>query len=152
MSLQPAELMKVGFVLVMARYLRFRSSFRNVKGLLQPFALAAVPMAFILKQPDLGTALVFIPCLFAMLFVAGAKVRHLIVIAAIGAGIGTILWFFGGDIIKPYQRDRVYAMFSDDPKTLQRTGFQQHNALIAFGSGGVSGKGVGNIPIGQKVP
>src|SRR5262249_17828275 len=103
MSLQPAELMKVGFVLVMARFLRFRSSFRSVRGLFQPFGLAAVPMAFILKQPDLGTALVFIPCLFAMLFVAGAKVRHLLVIAGIGAGIGLILWFFGGDLIKPYQ-------------------------------------------------
>jgi len=152
MSLQPAELMKVGFVLVMARFLRFRSSFRSVRGLFKPYALAAVPMAFILKQPDLGTALVFIPCLFAMLFVAGAKVRHLLVIAGIGVGIGAVLWFFGGDIIKPYQRDRVYAMVSDDLKTLQKTGFQQHNALIAFGSGGVSGKGVGNIPIGRRVP
>src|SRR5438552_1281612 len=96
-SLQPSELMKVGFVLVMARYLRFRSTFRTVRGLMQPFALAAVPMGFILKQPDLGTALVFIPCLFVMLFVAGAKVRHLLMIAGIGASIGAILWFSGSD-------------------------------------------------------
>ena len=151
-SLQPAELMKIGFVLVMARYLRFRSSFRTVRGLIKPFALAAVPMGFILKQPDLGTALVFIPCLFGMLFLAGAKVRHLLIIAGIGASIGAILWFSGSDLIKPYQRDRVYAMFSSDPKTLQRTGFQQRSALIALGSGGLSGKGLGNIPVGRKVP
>jgi cell division protein FtsW (lipid II flippase) len=43
-------------------------------------------------------------------------------------------------------------MYSADPKTLQKTGFQQHNALIAFGSGGISGKGIGVIPVGQKVP
>src|SRR5439155_6206840 len=92
-SLQPAELMKVGFVLVMARYLRFRSSFRTVKGLAKPFLLAAVPMGFILKQPDLGTALTFIPCLFGMLFLAGAKVRHLLIIAGIGVSIGAILCF-----------------------------------------------------------
>jgi rod shape determining protein RodA len=161
MSLQPAELMKVSFVLVMARYLRFRSSFRTVRGLLQPFALAAVPMALILKQPDLGTALVFIPCLFAMLFVAGAKMRHLLAIAGIGLALGTLLWLSGTDrplfrhlpdFIKPYQRARVYAMFSNDKRTLQQTGFQQHNALIAFGSGGISGKGVGSIPVGRKVP
>jgi cell division protein FtsW (lipid II flippase) len=160
-SLQPAELMKVSFVLVLARYLRFRSNFRTMRGLIQPFALAAVPMAFILKQPDLGTALIFIPCLFAMLFVAGAKARHLLIIAGVGALMGTLLWFSGSDrplfrhlpeVIKGYQRDRVNAMFSSDPRTLQKTGFQQHNALIAFGSGGISGKGVGNIPVGKRVP
>jgi cell division protein FtsW (lipid II flippase) len=160
-SLQPSELMKVSFVLVMARYLRFRSSFRTVRGLLGPFALAAVPMAFILKQPDLGTALVFIPCLFAMLYVAGAKLRHLFAIFGIGAALGALLWLSGTDrpvfrhlpdVIRPYQRARVYAMFSSDPRTLQQTGFQQHNALIAFGSGGVSGKGAGAIPVGRRVP
>ncbi|HEY7087327.1 MAG TPA: FtsW/RodA/SpoVE family cell cycle protein, partial [Tepidisphaeraceae bacterium] len=70
---QPAELMKIAFVMVLARYLRFRSNYRTLTGLLAPFGLAMVPLALILKQPDLGTALIFIPALFAMLFVAGAK-------------------------------------------------------------------------------
>src|SRR3954467_2095016 len=65
-SLQPAELMKIAFVMVLARYLRFRSNYRTIKGLLAPFALALVPILFVLKQPDLGTALIFIPALFAM--------------------------------------------------------------------------------------
>src|SRR5205085_2950002 len=83
-GLQPAELMKIAFILVLARYLRFRSNYRTFKGLIPPFALAAVPMVAIFKQPDLGTALVFIPILFAMLFVAGAKVSHLLAIMAVG--------------------------------------------------------------------
>ena|SRR5436190_3137047 len=160
-SLQPAELMKIAFVLVLARYLRFRTSYRTLAGLPAPFALALIPVAAILKQPDLGTALIFFPCLFTMLFVAGAKLRHLVAIVSIGASLATLVWLSGTDrpifrhmpsIVKKYQRDRVYAMFYSDPKTLQETGYQQHNALIAMGSGGISGKGMGNIPIGRNVP
>jgi cell division protein FtsW (lipid II flippase) len=160
-SIQPAELAKVGFVLVMARYLRFRSNYRTVGGLIKPFLLALVPMGLILKQPDLGTALIFVPCLFAMLFVAGAKARHLAMIAGMGASLATLVWLSGTDrpvfrhlpdMVKKYQRDRVYAMFTSDHKTLQETGFQQHNALMAFGSGGIAGKGMGVIPIGRHVP
>ena len=94
-SLQPAELMKIAFAMVLARYLRFRSNYRALKGLLPPFALALVPIAFILKQPDLGTALIFIPALFVMLFAAGAKMRHLLAIVGLGAIIAPILWFAG---------------------------------------------------------
>src|SRR5687767_6912735 len=54
MSLQPAELTKVAFVMVLARYLRFRSNYRTIVGLLPPFALALFPLALILKQPDVG--------------------------------------------------------------------------------------------------
>jgi len=168
---QPAELTKIAFVMVMSRYLRFRSNYRTVAGLLPPFALALIPLMLILKQPDLGTALVFIPTLFAMLFVAGAKIRHLLAVVGLGILVAPVLWFSGHctretcqicpnlpglnalpQFVKHYQRERVYAMFSNDPQTLQDTGFQQHNALIAFGSGGLSGKGAGEIPVGRRVP
>jgi len=170
-SLQPAELLKIAFILVLARYLRFRSNYRTLKGLLAPFALALMPMALILKQPDLGTALTLIPALFVMLFVAGAKMRHLLAIVGLGLLCAPMLWFAGNcsrsdcnicpdvpvlrsapQFVKHYQRARVYAMFSNDPRTLRDTGFQQHRAVIAFGSGGVAGKGIGNIPIGRNVP
>src|SRR5262249_23930842 len=54
--------------------------------------------------------------------------------------------------VKDYQRDRVYAMFNSDPRTLEGTGFQQQHALIAYGSGGISGKGIGNVVVGRHVP
>ncbi|HTL29665.1 MAG TPA: FtsW/RodA/SpoVE family cell cycle protein [Tepidisphaeraceae bacterium] len=178
-SLQPAELMKISFVLLLARYLRFRSNYRSITGLLAPFALALVPMALILKQPDLGTALIFIPALFAMLFVAGAKIKHLLAIVGMGLATVPFLWLSGQHVIhddaggfdhvcqlcpslpvlrhfpqfvKHYQRERVNAMFSSDPQTMKAAGFQQRRAEIAFGSGGLSGKGIGNIPIGRQVP
>lgn len=166
MRLQPAELMKLSFIMVMARYLRFRSNYRTVTGLLAPFTLAMVPMMVILKQPDLGTALTLIPVLFVMLFVAGARMWHLLTVLGMGLAFAPIVWLSGPapegpglpffkylpTLVKPYQRARVHAMFSNDPATLRETGFQQHNALIAFGSGGVSGKGLGNIPVGRHVP
>jgi rod shape determining protein RodA len=167
-SLQPAELMKVAFVMVLARYLRFRSNYRTLFGLLAPFALAAFPLALILKQPDLGTALVFVPALFAMLFVAGARLGHLATIVGAGALFALFLWFCGPQgpngaglpvlkhlpsFVKQYQRDRVYAMFgSDDPTVMQATKYQGERALIAIGSGGPSGKGIGAIPVGKGVP
>lgn len=173
LRLQPAELMKIAFVMVLSRYLRFRSNYRTLQGLLAPFALALLPLALILKQPDLGTALIFIPTLFAMLFCAGAKIRHLLAIVGLGLAMGPMLWLCGPErdarenptgapglpilrhmplFVQKYQRERVYAMFNSDQATLQKTGFQQRLALTAFASGGVTGKGLGRIPIGRSVP
>ncbi len=169
-SLQPAELVKIAFVMLLARYLRYRSNYRTVRGLLGPFALAVLPLMLILMQPDLGTALIFIPVLFVMLFCAGAKLKHLAVIACIGLAFAPVAWWAGRDektgephsriplmkylpeLVKTYQRNRVYAMFDNDPHTLASTGFQQERALIAYGSGGVSGKGLGNVIVGRHVP
>ncbi len=69
-SLEPSELVKISFVLVLARFLRYRSNYRTMAGLLQPFALAIVPVILIIKQPDLGIAALFVPTLLVMLFVA----------------------------------------------------------------------------------
>jgi rod shape determining protein RodA len=166
-SLQPAELAKIAFIMVLARYLRFRNNYRTVGGLVAPFALALVPIAVIMKQPDLGTALIFIPALFAMLFVAGAKMWHLLAVVGMGIAVAPIMWLAGPvsegapglpvfkylpALVKPYQRERVRSMFNNDPKTQREKGYQQHHALIAFGSGGVTGKGAGDIPVGQYVP
>lgn len=161
-SLQPAELMKVSFIMLLARYLRFRENYRTIKGLIPPLLLALLPMAMILKQPDLGTALVFIPTTIAMLFVAGAKLKHFAAFAGMGLVLAPILWLsgqqgvpvlqHGPSLVKKYQRDRVYAMFKDDAQTLKATGYQQHYGLAAFASGGVTGKGAGNVPVGRRVP
>lgn len=161
-SLQPAELMKISLIMLLARYLRFRENYRTIKGLVPPLLLAGGPMLLILKQPDLGTALVFIPTTIAMLFVAGAKLRHFAAFGAIGLIAAPLLWMSGQEgvpvlehgpsVIKGYQRERVYAMFKNDEATLKATGYQQHFGLAAFGSGGFSGKGAGNVPVGKKVP
>jgi cell division protein FtsW (lipid II flippase) len=166
-SLEPAELMKIGYVLVMARFLRYRSNYRTLVGLLMPFAITLVPVALILKQPDLGMASLFVPTLFAMLFVAGAKLKHLGLIALMGLLAVPILWVSGpkdegapgfpllkhGPIfVKKYQRERVYAMFKHDPKTLRESAYQTQRAMTAFASGSITGNGPGVIPLGRNVP
>jgi rod shape determining protein RodA len=178
-GLQPSELMKIAFILVLARYLRFRSNYRTFWGLLPPFAVAGIPLLLIFKQPDLGTALTFIPPMFAMLFVAGAKKSHLLAIVGMGVLIAPLLWFSGRHVIedkvtgttricptcpnlpvlrylpqfvKHYQRDRVYAMLSSNSQELKDVAFQQTAAITALGSGGISGKGLGNIQMSKHIP
>ncbi|HSZ59286.1 MAG TPA: FtsW/RodA/SpoVE family cell cycle protein [Tepidisphaeraceae bacterium] len=165
-SLEPAELMKLAFVLVLARYLRFRSNYRTMRGLLAPFAVALLPVAMILKQPDLGMASLYIPTLFVMLFVAGARIKHLLLVALMGIAVVPLLWFSGPKpdgpglpvlkhgplFVQAYQRQRVFAMFKHDPRTMRESAYQTHRAMTAFASGGVTGNGAGVIPVGKNVP
>ncbi len=102
-QLQPSEMMKIVYVLALAWYLRYRRNYRTLGGLIAPFALTLVPMALIIMQPDLGTVMLFLPVLFAVLFAAGAKGRHLLVIICLGLLCGPLFWFN----IAPYQRLRI---------------------------------------------
>ncbi len=85
-SVQPSEFMKLGLVIILAKYLELRErEIKNLRELLIPSLLTIIPVFVIIMQPDFGTALVFIPILFAMLFVGGADVLHLISIIVIAA-------------------------------------------------------------------
>ncbi len=176
MSLEPSELAKVAFVLVLARYLRFRSNYRTVGGLARPFALALLPVVLILKQPDLGVAALFVPTLLAMLFVAGARVKHMAAVLGLGVALLPVFWFAGHrfdrdgpdgrrtperevpvlrwlpSVMKEYQRKRVVDMLTRDPAASRGSDFQQDRALMALGSGGWTGKGIGHIEVGRTVP
>jgi rod shape determining protein RodA len=103
LSIQPSELCKVSYVLALAWYLRYRSNYRNFKALIGPFVLTILPMALILLEPDLGTVLLMMPVLFAMLFVAGAKAKHLVMIIVAALLISPFLWHK----MQPYQRLRI---------------------------------------------
>ncbi len=117
-SFEPSELMKISFILVLARYLRYRDNYRTMPGLLTPFLLTLIPAVLILKQPDLGVAALFVPTLFALLFVAGAKMKHLLAIVALGLALAPLLWFSGDEnvpffrhlpaVVRPYQRRPPY--------------------------------------------
>ena len=81
--LQPSEIAKLTYVLLLAWYLRYRDHYRRLRGLAAPFVLTLVPMGLILPEPDLGTSLLLLPTLYIMLFLAGAKLRHLLGIVAV---------------------------------------------------------------------
>ena len=88
-SLQPSELAKISFIILLAWYLRMGDHYRKLLGLAVPFVLTFVPMGLVLIEPDLGTSLLFLPTLYIMLFMAGAKLRHLLGIVA----LATVLLF-----------------------------------------------------------
>lgn len=104
---QPSELAKLAFVLALARWLMYRENYRRPLGLLPPLAIALVPLVLVLKEPDLGTALVFLPVLFVMLFAAGARRRDLAVCLAAGLVMLPLLW----TQMSREQKSRVTALF-----------------------------------------
>lgn len=106
MSFQPSEVTKLAYIVALASYLRFRENYRQMSGLLAPFAMTLLPMALIYKEPNLGTCLLFLPVLFAMLFTAGARPRHLIAVILLGICLIPVLWLG----MSREQRSRVSAM------------------------------------------
>ena len=110
-GLQPSELAKVAFVLALARYLMYRDNYRRLRGLLVPLGLTLVPVLLILKEPDLGTSLIFLPVFFAMLFVAGARRRDLACVALAGVLVLPLLW----TQMSLDQKSHITALFDQPP-------------------------------------
>ncbi len=144
-QVQPSELMKIGLVVALARYLRFREDQRQVWGLAGPFLLTLFPMALVLFQPNLGLSLMFPPVLVAMLYVAGSKPRHLAVAVVVGLALLPAAYFLSGTfpLLQKYQRERLKSFVVRDERTNRNPGFQLRQSLIAVGSGGATGKGYG---------
>jgi cell division protein FtsW (lipid II flippase) len=137
---QPSELAKIAYVLSMARYLRFRTTHRRLLGLVIPFVLTLVPMGLILVEPDLGTALLFVPTLFALLIAAGAKLKHLALVALLGLSSAPLAY----PVLKDHQKDRikaVWAQMTDDRTYVNDIGFQGQQAMTLIGAGQVLGVG-----------
>ncbi|HJO15460.1 MAG TPA: FtsW/RodA/SpoVE family cell cycle protein, partial [Phycisphaerales bacterium] len=108
MDFQPSELAKVAVVLVLATWLRFRSHHRRLRGLLPPLLIALIPMGLVLLEPDLGTAMLFLPTTLAVLVAAGARWRDMATIALLGLlGAAAMV-----PMLRPHQRDRIEAMWA----------------------------------------
>ena len=160
-ALQPSEFAKIAFILMMASYLsRPVEELRQPRVFLKALGLTALPFFLILKEPDLGSALVFLPVSLAMMLVAGVPGRYL---GRLVAGVGlftvllvaTVLFAPNLKFIKSYQKDRLVTYFGgdlalrraspDQRKALERElrdkSYNVEQALISVGSGGLTGKG-----------
>lgn len=137
LRLQPSELAKISFILALAWYLRFSKSYRRFLGFLWPFSFALVPMALIVIQPDLGTSLLFLPTLIAVLFAAGARKRHIAVVLLMGLLSLPLLWWKMPD----YQKSRIVGWLKQGQQSMRSgPGYQLERSLIAIGSGGPYGQ------------
>jgi cell division protein FtsW (lipid II flippase) len=140
LGLQPSELAKIMFILAMAKYLMYRENYRRFRGLAAPLAITLVPVLLILKEPDLGTSLVFLPVLFAMLFAAGARRRDLWGVVLLGIAVLPVLWMQ----MSVEQKSRITALL-DQPPPGQRpsdTAYHLYQAKQMRAMGGVWGSSV----------
>lgn len=136
-GVQPSELAKVAFVLGLARYLMYRENYRRFRGLFVPLALTTLPVVLILKEPDLGTASVFLPVLFLMLFVAGARRSDLLWLILAGILMLPLLW----TQMSPYQRSRITVLLNQ-PRAEERPSndaYQLYQAKRMLSLGGAWG-------------
>ncbi|PYU06507.1 MAG: rod shape-determining protein RodA [Acidobacteria bacterium] len=143
---QVSELAKLIIIIVLARFFaEVRSDELDLRDVLKAGMLVGVPLALILKQPDLGTALVLVPMLVVGAFLAGLKWQHAGIFTLAGILlVGSVFYPpVSKHILKPYQRERITSFLhpEDDAKG---SGYQLLQSKIAVGSGGFWGKGFGN--------
>ena len=129
-AIQPSELCKLAYILALAWYLRYRSNYRNFRALIGPFILTLLPMVLIILEPDLGTVLLMMPILFAMLFVAGAKVKHLLIVAGMAILVSPLLW----TKIQDYQRMRISSVLLQSDWIRQKAEQNQTLGRILVGT------------------
>jgi rod shape determining protein RodA len=139
---QPSEWVKLVLIIAAARF--FWEIVANGQEMRWPdiakaFGLIGLPMLLVLSQPDLGTALTYLPILVAGLFLGGLGLRHAIILIVAFSLLGGIVWK-SGKILKPYQKARLTA-FTDPENDPKGAGYQIRQSKIAVGSGGLWGKG-----------
>jgi rod shape determining protein RodA len=136
-SLQPSELCKVSFLLALTKFVSDnKDTIKDMKTIAASLILCLIPALLIMKQPDLGTALVFLPVFFVVLFVGGAKIRHLMFILMVGAASTPFLW----NMLKAYQKKRLLVFLDPNIDPLG-AGYTIIQSRIAIGSGGLFGRG-----------
>jgi rod shape determining protein RodA len=141
-NLQVSEIMKLIIIIVLARYFTdVRSERLTLADLAKVGALTLVPVGLILKQPDLGTAMVLVPVALIGIFLAGLQWKHMAVGVVVVALLVPIAWNMR-HYLKPYQQQRIQTFLhpEDNPRG---AGYQILQSEIAVGSGGFWGKGFG---------
>ena len=140
LTFQFSEIAKILMIVVLASYLTSRRSLDSFPAILGACVLVAPPLALVMLQPDLGTSLVFGGILAGMLWMSGASLRWLAVLAAAAVAMVPIAWNY---LLRDYQKERL-SSFLDTSPDLQGAAYQLNQALIAVGSGGCCGKGLTN--------
>ena len=134
---QPSEWVKLILILAVAKYFaEARQREASAGDIVKAGMLVGFPMLLVLAQPDLGTALTYLPVALMGLFLGGMRLKHALVIVLIGAMMMPVAWH----VLKPYQRERLTS-FLEPEADYHGSGYQVIQSLIAVGSGGIWGKG-----------
>ena len=135
---QVSEFVKLVIVLLVARFLTdLKSDVLEARDMLKISGLVGIPMIVVLKQPDLGTALTYLPALVVGMFLAGLRWKYMLAIVVVVVLVLPLGWHF----LKDYQKARLIS-FMDPYRDPRGTGYQTIQSKIAVGAGGMWGKGV----------
>ena len=139
-SFQPSEAVKIVVILALTRYLAGLSEdYLKVQHFIVLVMITIVPVCLVVLQGDLGTALMYFPILGGMMIIAGLKFRFVLAVLLLALTMAPASWL----VLKDYQKQRIMVTFDPDldPKGY---GYQTRQSLIAIGSGGILGTGIGN--------
>lgn len=140
LGIEPVELIKPVLVLMLAKYFSKRHvEIARFARLAVSFIYAAIPAVLVAVQPDMGSAIVLLAIWLGMALAGGIKVRQLAVLFLFGAALGLILW---SSVLLPYQKTRIIS-FLNPSLDARGAGYHALQSVIALGSGGMFGKGVG---------
>lgn len=144
-DMQPSELAKLTFILALSHYLMYRRNFRRFLGLFTPFLLTLIPLVLVLKEPDLGTALLFLPLLLAMLLAAGARLRHLMLIGMMGVAVTPVLWLG----MNAEQKSRVVSLLTqvENGPVPRGDGYHLYQSKRMLSLGGTWGSELSGMPV-----
>jgi rod shape determining protein RodA len=134
--IQPSEVMKLAVPMMLAWYFHKREGAVRALDFLVAAVLLAVPVVLIVKQPDLGTAVLVLAAGFFVIFFAGLPWKWLAAMGVAGAALLPVAWTF----MHGYQRERIMTLIDPSQDPLGK-GFHTLQAMIAIGSGGLTGKG-----------
>ncbi|HYU45434.1 MAG TPA: rod shape-determining protein RodA [Terriglobales bacterium] len=142
---QPSEWVKLILILAVAKYFAdLHERELSWPDFLKAGAIVGFPMLMVLAQPDLGTALTYIPVAVMGLFLGGLRLRQALPVALIGATLVAAVFFSDRvHILKPYQKERLTSFMNPDADR-QGSGYQVNQSLIAVGSGGIWGSSQGS--------
>ena len=137
-TFQTSEFVKLVLILLVARYLtELRSDTMDGWELLKLSGLVGIPMILVVKQPDLGTALTYLPILGIGVYLAGLRKEYLLVIGVLMVGVLAV----GSNFLQDYQKARLYS-FLNPGRDPRGTGYQTIQSKIAVGAGGMWGQGI----------
>ena len=146
LTFQFSELAKILMIVVLANYLgAHQGRLTSLRSILGACLLVGPPLMLVMLQPDLGTSLVFAAILAGMLWMSGASLKWLTLIAA---GVVAMIPFAWNNLLRDYQKERLTSFLNPTPD-IQGSGYQLYQAQIAVGSGGWMGKGLTNGTQGQ---
>ena len=137
-QLQPSSLMNIALVLALARYFHVRTEeeIARVRFLVPPALMVLIPAALVLKQPDLGTAIMLLLTGAALFFIAGVRLRFFALMGFAVAAAAPTGWHF----LRDYQKNRIYTFLDPESDPLG-AGYHILQSKIALGSGGFFGRG-----------